>query len=321
MAETEQSGELLKIVYMGTPAFAATILAAIMEWEGGDVVGVYTQPDRPAGRGLRARPSQVKQLAMARTLPVFQPASLKKDEAVEELRSLAPDVIIVAAYGLILPQSVLDIPRYGCINVHASLLPKYRGAAPIQRAIMNGDPVTGITIMQMDAGLDSGDMLLQRALGIDINDTAATLHDELADMGGRMMVETLDMLGTEQLAPIKQDAERATYASKLSKDEGLINWELPVQRIHNTVRAMHPWPGTYFFWSAGPDKPQMRLGLTPGLPGPELPEGAEPGDILGLEGDSLAIACGDNMYLVPKLRPESKKEMTAQAFANGYLSR
>jgi methionyl-tRNA formyltransferase len=305
---------------MGTPDFAATILTRLLTWEGGEVVGVYTQPDRPCGRGRVCKPSAVKQVALEQGLPVFQPVNFKDEADRSELADLQPDLLVVAAYGLILPQSVLDIPGLGAVNVHASLLPKYRGAAPIQRVIMDGEQVTGITIMQMEAGLDSGPMLLQRALAIGMDDTAASLHDELADMGGRLLVEALDRMAQGTLKPIEQDHDRATYAPKLEKKEGLIDWNRPAGEIHDRIRGLYPWPGSWFDWDAIPGKP-VRLTLFPGRVGRERTADEVPGTILGEEEGSLAIACADRIYLLPRVKPASGKPMDAKAFLCGYMSR
>lgn len=304
---------------MGTPEFARQSLEALHNWDGCDIIGVYTQPDRPCGRGRQCKPSDVKRYALEQGLVVYQPVNFKDEDAVKELTALKPDLLVVAAYGLILPQEVLDIPRLGAMNVHASLLPKYRGAAPIQRAIMGGDAATGITIMQMDAGLDTGDILLARSLAIGMNDTAEILHDELADLGGRMIVEALERMAEGRLLRIQQDDDRATYAAKLEKSEGEIHWDQPAQDIHDRVRAMHPWPGAYFTWERE-DATPLRLVLTPGEVGFKLPEPAPaPGTFIGICEGKLAIACADKTYLVPSIKPSGKKLMDAEAFACGYL--
>lgn len=313
----------LRLVFMGTPDFAAVVLRKVLQWPHGKVVGVYTQPDRPCGRGQVCKPSPVKQLALEHGLTVYQPVNFKTAEAVEELRNLAPDLLLVAAYGLILPKAVLDIPAYGAFNVHASLLPKHRGAAPIQRALLGGDPATGITIMRMAEGLDTGDMLLARALAIGINDTAQTLHDELALLGGDMLCEVMDTLRAGKLVGIPQIHERATYAPKLRKEEGHIDWTRPAEEIHRRIRAMTPWPGAYFFLSLpGRDKP-LRVGVLPGQIGGERPAWAAPGDVIGpgeTEGGcSLDIATADNIYRIQTVHPQGKKPMDGRAFACGYL--
>ncbi len=320
----------LKIVFMGTPAFAAVILGALTRWDGCEVVGVYTQPDRPAGRGQDLRPSQVKQSALAKGLPVIQPVTLKDEAVLAEFAALEPDVAVVAAYGLILPQAVLDIPRLGCVNVHASLLPKHRGAAPIQRSILAGDVATGITIMQMDAGLDTGDILSQRALGIGLEDTAATLHEQLAELGATLLVETLARLAADGVQPIPQDNAKATYAAKLRKEEGLVDFTRPVLEVHNRIRAMHPWPGAHCFWEQPGGGKHIKLSLHPGDIGPPLEEFGEtdecgapvqPGRFLGLHEDCLAVACAERLYLLPGVTPENKKFLDARSFYNGYMAR
>lgn len=310
---------MMRIVYMGTPDFAATVLRALLSWRDGQVLAVYCQPDRPCGRGQVCQPGPVKRLALERGLPVCQPRNFKADEDVAALAALKPDVLVVAAYGLILPQRVLDIPRLMPVNVHASLLPKYRGAAPIQRAVLNGERVTGITIMRMTAGLDEGPALLSRALKIAPDETAADLHDQLAELGGNLAVEALARLADGRLAGLAQDPEQATYAAKLTKAEGHILWDRPAQAIHNQVRAMLPWPGAYFFWERDGQAP-LRLSLTAvGQLGPAVAPGTRPGTLLGLEGDRLAIACQDRAYLLPGIKPEGKKAMDARAFVCGYL--
>jgi methionyl-tRNA formyltransferase len=226
----------------------------------------------------------------------------------------------VAAYGLILPRSVLDIPRLGAVNVHASLLPEYRGAAPIHRAIIDGKHVTGITIMQMEAGLDTGDILLQRSRAIGIHDTAQSLHDELADMGGRLLVDALTKMSTGGLVRIPQDHSRATYASKLSKEEGRIDWNRPVLDVHNRIRGLFPWPGSWFDWDGMPGR-TLRLTVYPGSIGEARPEGVAPGEIVGVAGDNVVIACADRLYSVPTIKPAGSKPLGGREFYCGYLSR
>lgn len=319
-AQDGTSGKGLRIVFMGTPEFARVALERIHEWRGGEVVAAYTQPDRPCGRGRACKPSEVKAYALEQGIPVRQPENFKSDEAVAELAALEPDLLVVAAYGLILPQRVLDIPPRGAINIHASLLPQYRGAAPIQRALLNGDAITGITIMQMDAGMDTGDILLARSLGVGINETAQDIHDQLADLGGRLAKEALERMVDGRLLRIPQDASKATYAPKLEKHEGEIHWDQPAQDVHNRARAMHPWPGAFFTWHGARSGKPVRIVLTPGEVGPELsaPRPA-PGTILGVRGGKLAIACTDREYLAPSVKPAGKKLMDGEAFACGYL--
>jgi len=305
---------------MGTPDFAAASLSHLLEWDGCDVVGVYCQPDRPCGRGQVCTPPPVKILAMKAGLSVFQPVNFKNQTDIDQLAALKPDLLLVAAYGLILPQAVLDIPRMGAVNVHASLLPEYRGAAPIHRAIVDGKHVTGITIMQMEAGLDTGDILLQRSRAIGIDDTAQSLHDELADMGGRLLVEALGKMTRGGLVRIPQDHSRATYASKLSKEEGRIDWNQPALSVHNRIRGLFPWPGSWFDWDGMPGK-TLRLTVHPGSIGDPVPEGVAPGEIVGVAGDNVFIACSDRLYVVPTIKPAGSKPLGGREFYCGYLSR
>lgn len=314
---------------MGTPDFAAIILERLLADGEFTLVAAYTQPDRPAGRGKALRASAVKTVALKHHIPVFQPLNFKADETVAELAALAPDVLVVAAYGLILPQRVLDIPAYLPVNVHASLLPRYRGAAPIQRAIMNGDAVTGVTIMKMEAGLDTGPILMQRAVGIDINDTSERMHDELASEGAELLVAALARLSAGMLAAIPQDDAKASYAHKLCKEESLLDISLPAVRLHAHIRALTPWPGAMLRLQREGQEPlsvQVGPGLFP-VPAfePEASGGtvaatATPGSILGLSGDALHVACGDGTYAFTSLRPAGRNNMGGRAFFNGYLA-
>ncbi|OEU68740.1 MAG: methionyl-tRNA formyltransferase [Desulfovibrio sp. S3730MH75] len=319
MAETAELKH--RIVFMGTPDFASTILEYLQEWEGGEIVGVYTQPDRPSGRGHKLKPSPVKEVAQKYGIPVFQPINFKDQADIEELRALKPDYLIVAAYGLILPQAVLDIPSVMPINVHGSLLPRYRGAAPIHRSVQNGDVTTGITIMKMEAGLDTGPILLQQALRIAWNDTTGIIHDDLAGMGGPLTVETIMRYKDGRLAVLKQDDELATYAAKLTKEDGLIDWNKDAQSVHNQIRAMHPWPGAYFFWEAEEGKDPIRLVLTPGMVSDDVSGDNTPGTIVGETDGYLGIACKDKIYLAEKVKPAGKKAMDGKSFLCGYGSK
>lgn len=316
----EQEKEPLSVVFLGTPEFAATILRKLYAWEGGKITGVFTQPDRPCGRGQACTPPPTKTTAEKLGLPVFQPEHFRSEENIRLLETCRPDLLVVAAYGLILPQRVLDLAPFGAINVHASLLPKYRGAAPIQRCIVNGEAVTGVTIMQMVARMDAGPILKQRALGIALDDTAQIIHDELAELGATLLLETLDDLRNRTLVPMDQEEERATYAPKLTKEEGLIDWNRPALSVHNQIRGLYPWPGAYFLWQ-GPGKNPVRLTVFPGTLGERLENGPSPGTILGREGDHIAIACRDRVYLVQQLQPAGKKPLNAKDFECGYLSR
>jgi methionyl-tRNA formyltransferase len=317
----EESVMKKRVVFMGTPDFAAVILKDLLEWGGCDIIGVYTQPDRPGGRGHKLRQSPVKETALEWSLPVYQPVNFKDKSDIETLRSLEPDYLVVAAYGLILPQDVLDCAKIMPINVHASLLPKYRGAAPIQRAIENGEAATGITIMKMEAGLDTGPMLLQHALGIAWDDYAGKIHDELAAMGGPMVIETMQRYDDGTMSVFKQDDDLATYAAKLSKEDGLIDWNRPAGKVHDQIRAMHPWPGAYFFWNNEDGNDELRLNIYPGRVSDESAEGIKPGTLLEQPGGILGIACADKIYLVDKIKPAGKKAMDSQGFLCGYLGR
>ncbi len=311
----------LGVVFMGTPDFASEILRHIQHYEQDgavSVLGVYTQPDRPCGRGQQCKASPVKQQALDFGYKVLQPENFKQQEDIEQLAELKPDVLIVAAYGLILPQKVLDIPCLASLNVHASLLPQYRGAAPIQHALLNGDIVTGISIMRMEAGLDSGPVLLQRALRIGHDEHAGEIHDQLAQMGGQNIVETLERLKLGTLHETAQNHELATWAPKLCKKDGEIDWNQPAQAIHNRIRAMHPCPGAYFMWEKG--KKQLRLAIMPGSIGRKKTDKECPGTILGQEQGRLAIVCADKIYYTPGLQPANKKCLDAQAFCCGYLN-
>src|SRR5690348_4618431 len=253
----------LKVVFMGTAELSCPSLAALADDRQFSVVAVVTQPDRPRGRELKWQPSPVKTLALKSGRPVLQPAKARDETFIAELGRLNPDLIVVVAYGHILPQAILDLPRYGCLNVHTSLLPKYRGAAPIQWAIANGDVETGVTLMQMDAGLDTGPIVSQRRTPIDPDDDSAKLHDRLAQLGAELLVETIPGYVAGTLRPMPQPAEGASYAAKIKKEDGRIDWTLPAEKIRNRLRAFTPWPGAFTRWSpgfgsSGPQNPLKR---------------------------------------------------------------
>lgn len=308
----------LRVVFMGTPDFATESLRALIVSREHEIVAAYTQPDRPCGRGQQCKPSPVKELALEHDIDVFQPVNFKEQKDVDELAALKPDVLVVAAYGLILPQSVLDIPVYMPLNVHASLLPKYRGAAPIQRCIQDGEIVTGISIMKMEAGLDTGPVMVMRALRIGHNDHAGQIHDELAELGGVCIVEALSRLRTGAYELKEQDDSLATYAGKLSKKEGEIDWNRSAEEIHNQIRAMYPWPGAFFRWTSESGK-KLRLNVTPGEIGNDDSGAIDPGTIIGEIDGKLAITTADKVYLTPEIKPEGKKAMTAESFVCGYM--
>ena len=295
----------MRLIFAGTPPFAAAALNALAD-AGHDIALVLTQPDRPAGRGMKLTPSAVKQAALARGLPVSQPVSLKSPEAQDELRAVDADVMVVAAYGLILPQAVLDLPRFGCLNIHASLLPRWRGAAPIQRAILAGDAETGITIMQMDAGLDTGAMLSKTAVPIRDSDTAASLHDVLAAAGASAIVAALENYAT--LVPVAQDEAQATYAAKLSKDEAQLDWRQPADALARAVRAYNPVPGAWTLL----DGASLKIWAVQAVPGSGVP-----GEVLRAEADQLIVACGSGALALHEIQPAGSKRMSAAAFLAG----
>ncbi|ODV04088.1 MAG: methionyl-tRNA formyltransferase [Thiobacillus sp. SCN 63-57] len=295
----------MRIIFAGTPPFAAAALNALAD-AGHDIALVLTQPDRPAGRGMKLMPSAVKQAALARGLPVSQPPSLKSPEAQTELRAVDADVMVVAAYGLILPQAVLDLPRLGCLNIHASLLPRWRGAAPIQRAILAGDAETGITIMQMDAGLDTGAMLSKTVVPIRDDDTAASLHDVLAAAGASAIVAALANYAT--LVPAAQDDAQATYAAKLSKDEAQLDWNQPADALARAVRAYNPAPGAWTLLEGAPLKVWMAATAT---------GAGDPGTVLRADAEGLVVACGSGALALREIQPAGSKRMSAAAFLAG----
>ncbi len=293
----------MKIIFAGTPQFAASALAALLKEH--QVVAVLTQPDRPSGRGMQLASSPVKQLALQHGLPVLQPSTLKTEEAQRAIAALDADVMVVAAYGLILPQAVLRLPRHGCLNIHASLLPRWRGAAPIQRAILASDAETGITIMQMDEGLDTGDILLRNACPIEAADTGHTLHDKLAEMGAASILEALRLLQDHRLMPVRQDNQAACYAAKLIKSEALIDWRQDARQIERAVRAYNPFPVCHAnlngviikIWQA--EVCQNMQG--------------DPGKVLAVDKHGITVACGkDALRLGTLQRPGGKAQSAAQ---------
>lgn len=301
----------MKILFAGTPIFAATALDAILA-AGFPVDLVLTQPDRAAGRGLKMQASAVKQLAQQHNLPLLQPVSLKSAAIEAQLQALAPDIMIVAAYGLILPAALLQIPRYGCVNIHASLLPRWRGAAPIQRAILAGDQETGITIMQMDSGLDTGAILSRHAVTIAPDETAATLHDKLAALGGTSVVATLQDLIGEKLKPILQTETGASYASKISKLEAAIDWTLDALHIERMIRAFNPNPGAFTGLDGNPLKIWQASVVDPGS------SLAKPGEIINVASDGIIVACGYGALRIKILQPAGGRKLTVTQFMAGH---
>ncbi|SDN54177.1 methionyl-tRNA formyltransferase [Pseudomonas jinjuensis] len=300
--------QALRIVFAGTPEFAAEHLKALLDTPH-QIAAVYTQPDRPAGRGQKLMPSPVKKLAVEHNLPVLQPPTLRDPAAQAELAALAPDLMVVVAYGLILPQAVLDIPRLGCINSHASLLPRWRGAAPIQRAVEAGDAESGVTVMQMEAGLDTGPMLLKVTTPIAAEDTGGSLHDRLARLGPPAVVEAIAGLAAGTLKGEVQDDGLATYAHKLNKDEARIDWSRPAVELERLVRAFDPWPTCHTTLNGEPLK----------VWGAQLAEGrGEPGKILDASRDGLLVACGEGVLRLTRLQLPGGKPL---AFADLFNSR
>ena len=300
----------LRIAFAGTPQFALPALRALLG-SAHRVVGVLTQPDRPAGRGQQLRSSPVKLLASTQSgLPIAQPPTLKTPEGRAELAQWAPDVLVVVAYGLILPQPALDLPRLGCVNIHGSLLPRWRGAAPIHRAILAGDAVTGVTIMQLDAGLDTGPMLLERSRPIGAHDTAGDLHDALSELGAAALIEALDALAAGNLQPRAQPAEGASYAPKIEKAEAILDWSASSVAVDRKVRAFNPWPVAET--SLGNETLRILRARV------AEPEGvhAEPGTLLGIADDGLRVACGEGVLAIGELQRAGKRPITARDFAN-----
>jgi len=305
----------LKIIYAGTPDFAVPALQALIN-SGHEVVAVYTQPDRPAGRGRKLQFGPVKQVAVDEAIPVEQPLSLKDvteegKAAQQTLQDYQCDVMVVAAYGLILPQVVLDMPTYGCLNIHGSLLPRWRGAAPIQRAIQAGDAETGVTIMQMALGLDTGDMLYKTTCPITATDTGQTIHDRLANDGADALLLTLDKLSSDQLTPEVQDESLACYAHKLNKAEAEIDWSQSARQIDQTIRAFNPWPVAYTQFNGKP----LRLFMS-SVPDEETIQPA--GTVIGESPDGIKIATGEGVLNLTKLQLPGKKAMEVGDFLNGH---
>lgn len=300
----------LRIVFAGTPDFAALHLKALLE-SSHQVVGVYTQPDRPAGRGKKLQSSPVKQLAQSHEVPVFQPATLKNDAEVEQLSAIEADVMVVVAYGLILPQAILDVPRLGCLNVHGSLLPRWRGAAPIQRAVEAGDEQSGITIMQMDAGLDTGNMLAIAECPIGPDTSSASLHDDLAKLGAPLLVKVLDDLPEYLSKATAQDDSKATYAHKILKSEGQINWDQSAATIARAVRAFNPFP--VCFTTLGEQR--LKVWEATIIASPDNDQA--PGTIVAANRDGIAVSCGHDRLNISRAQLPGGKVLSAEQLLSG----
>ena len=300
----------MKILFMGTPDFALASLKELCE-SGLDVVGVVTQPDKPKGRGYTLTPPPVKVYALERGLPVYQPATLRGEEFASLLCEIDPEMIVVAAYGKILPENVINYPKFGCINVHGSLLPKYRGAAPMQRAIIDGEDETGITIMYMDVGLDTGDMLKKRAVKIEQDDNFEDIHDKLADCGAKLLLEVIDEIACGKNARIKQDDSLATYAKKIEKSDCLIDFSKSAQQVHNLIRGLSPNPLSFTHTPDGKllKIVKSRLVSSEGCCG-------KAGEVVSLDGD-IVVACGEGSIAICAVLPEGKGRMAAADFIRG----
>ncbi len=299
----------MKVIYMGTPEFAVGPLEAILK-AGHEVCAVVTQPDKQKGRGKEVKCSPVKECALRHHIPVLQPTKIRAAEAAEELRGFGADIFVVAAFGQILSEEILRMPLYGCINIHASLLPRYRGAAPIQRAIMDGEKETGVTIMQMDKGIDTGDMLLKCVVPITEADTGDSLHDKLSAAGAGLVVEALEQIAADNITPEKQKEEGVCYAAMLSKEEGRIKWDMPAEQIERLVRGLNSWPSAYTsyrgktlkIWEAAVDQEVH----------------GEPGEVMAVTKDTILVAAGNGGLQIKSLQIEGKKRMPVKDFLLGY---
>lgn len=292
---------------MGTPQFACPTLQRLID-RGDEIPAVVTQPDRPKGRGQKSVPPPVKELAERHGLPVLQPIKVRAPEFIESVREMNPDVVVVVAFGQILPKALLEIPRYGCINVHASLLPRYRGAAPLNWCVINGEIETGVTTMLMDVGLDTGDMLLKKATPIDPDEDTSSLHDRLSLIGADLLNETLDLLVQGKLVPEKQDEALSCYAPMLKKEDGLIDWTRDARTIRNLVRGMSPWPGAFTYLDGKLVKVyRTRIGEGEGAPGTVIAAGR----------DGIEVACGGGSLLLDELQLEGKKRLPVRDFLAG----
>ncbi|MBQ5662769.1 MAG: methionyl-tRNA formyltransferase [Clostridia bacterium] len=298
----------MRILFMGTPDFALFSLRALVE-EGEDVVGVVTQPDKPKGRGYTLTPPPVKVYAEEKGLPVYQPRTLRDEAFADLLRQIDPEVIVVVAFGKILPANVLDYPKYGCVNVHGSLLPAYRGAAPMQRAIIDGCAETGITTMFMDVGLDTGDMLLKKSVAIDLHDTFETVHDKLGECGAELLLRTLALLEKGEILPEKQDDALATYAAKIEKEDCLLDFSRTAKEVHDRIRGLSPIPLSF---THTPDGRLLKILSS------EPTEGkGRPGEVISLENGRITVACGEGAVALLSVLPEGKKKMSSADFING----
>lgn len=307
----------MRIVFMGTPDLARVVLARIVASAIGEIVGVVAQPDRPVGRHLELTPPPVKVEALLHGLPVLQPLKARDPHFLEQLRAWQPDVIVVAAYGQILPQTLLDIPRHGCLNVHTSLLPRWRGAAPIQWAIAEGDAESGVCLMRMEAGLDTGPVVATLRTPIADADTGRTLHDRLAELGGRIVVESLPAYVRGELVPMPQPSEGVTYARKIAREDGRIEWSLPARVLWRRLRAFDPWPGGFCFVPASETAGRKLLKVHAAQPVDDAH--GQPGTVVSVAKDGLVVACGEGALRLEEVQVEGGRRVSAGAFLAGHV--
>jgi len=302
--------ETFRVLFMGTSPFAVPSLKILLA-KGENIVGVFTQPDKPQGRGLKIKVSPIKGVALENHLPLFQPVKINRDESVEIIKSLSPDLIVVAAFGQIISQRILDIPRFGSINVHASLLPKYRGAAPINWVIIQGEKETGVTTMLMDKGLDTGNILLQRKLEIFPEENAGELHDRLAFLGAEVLRETVARLKQGGVTPCKQEESEASYAPPLEKEDGVIDWEKPAEKIYNHIRGMNPWPGAFTYLEGKILKVFQAKHVIQDFP-------HEPGKVVKTSDEGILVETGEGHILLTEIQLENHKRMSSALFLRGH---
>ena len=303
----------MRLIFAGTPDFSVAPLQTLIERKH-DIVAVYTQPDRPAGRGKTLTPPPVKQVALDNNIEVFQPLTLKTEEQENQIRQLNPDAMIVVAYGMLLPQAILDIPRYGCINIHASLLPRWRGAAPIQRAIEAGDEKTGVSIMQMEAGLDTGPVFSTVQTDISSNDTSQSLHDRLSQLGADAICDTLEQIEKKTISAIPQDDTKTNYAKKITKQEAQIDWSLSAQQIDNKIRAFIPWP----ICQTSHNGHRLRIISAKVSENNTSYNKQQPGSIINIDAQGIEVVCGENTLLLTELQRDGGKKMSHSQLLNGY---